>query len=337
MNILPLHTLPLRLRLRIARRRNATSRNKLRSLDQKYSRWARAKPAPHSNSFLVAQIHPYPGLGHQLASWVAGYLWARDLDLDYDGGALTRDDRGLFSFQTVGGNGPGIKGVKVVRLISVGDERDPRNLTILRGQVQQALKRWPGVTIRFQLSLDQFRWDQTPAEEVVRSAILRGAYGEALRDLESAANPYIALHIRRGDVSRGTMGGSTSHSRWVDEGWYVEMVRNLRKLPELAGLEVRAYALGQPDDFPALQREGISLRLNGDRDLDFIELCAARVLVTAPSSFSFTAGLASRGAVIAQFPWWHRVPEEGRWVRADQHGNVSGSDLMRALGYERAA
>jgi len=334
MKIGPLRTLPLRLGLKAASRRNSLNRSRLTALDRKYSVWAAGASVPQTDAFLFAQIHPYPGLGHQMSGWISGLLWARDLGLDYAGGILTQDRRALFAFSL---RQPPESSVvpKVVRLFSVNDERDSRSLNVLRGQMHRALDQSRDIPIHFQLALDQARWDQTPAADVLRSAVLAGPYGNMLREIETQNQPYIALHIRRGDVVEGSMGGSTGQSRWVDERWYVDLVHRLQKSPTLKGMEVRAYAQGEPKDFPLLRRQGVTLRVDGDRDTDFVELGGARILVAAPSSFSFTAGLVSRGVVVAKAPWWHRVPDEGRWVNVDSGGDYSNSDLERALSHER--
>jgi hypothetical protein len=330
MTIMPLRTLPLRVGLKVTSRRNAISRKRLAASERKYAPWALMEPMAHMEASLSSEIHPYPGLGHQLSGWISGQLWARDLGLDYAGGILTQDDRGLFDFST-SQREEEADGTGFVRLSSVNDERDPRGLTVLQGQIRRNLNKSPVRPIRFRLALDQARWNQTPAADAIRASVLGGSYGSMLRQIEQERPPYVALHIRRGDVFEGLTGGSTGLLRWVDERWYVELVHRLRRHPELQDLEVRAYALGQPEDFPALKREGITLRVNGDRDLDFVELCGARVLVAAPSSFSFSAGLASRGVVVAQSPWWHDVPDEGRWVPADAEGAFSISSLTRAI------
>lgn len=329
MNVWPLRTLPLRLGLLISKHQNAASRQHIEELGQRYAPWASLEDMPRAGSTLTCNIHPYPGLGHQLASWISGELWARDLGLRYSGGIVTRDVGGLFNFPTA--PSPAQGSTKHVRLRSVNDERDPRSLAVLRGQVNRALDRAHGRPVHFQLSLDQARWDQTPSAATVRSAVLGGVHGSTLMDLEGNMTPYIAVHVRRGDVDRNAMGGSTGQSRWSDESWYVGVIRQLRQRAELASIPVRVYALGNPGDFPLLQAEGASLCLNGPRDLDFVELCAAKLLVVAPSSFSFTAGLASRGAVIARFPWWHHVPDDGRWIRAEGDGTISMEALDRAL------
>lgn len=328
MKLRPFSTVPLRTSLLIERQRNALNHRNFDSLERKFKSWAELSSDVPSAS-VSSRIHPYPGLGHQLAGWISGQLWARDLGLRYTGGEITRDQDGLFSFAI---DGPPVQDLaKRVRLLSVPDERDPRSLTVLRGQVNRALMKAQGRPVHFELALDQPRWDQTPSAAAVRSAVVVGSHGRILERLEAKNEPYIAIHVRRGDVNQGMMGGVTGQSRWIDEEWYVTLVRGLRQNPEFAGLEVRLYALGEPEHFPLLQREGLTLCLNRDRDLDFVELCAARILVVAPSSFSFTAGLVSLGAVIARYPWWHHVPESGSWVRADSQGSFSMSSLERAV------
>jgi hypothetical protein len=330
MKIRPLRTIPLRLALKLTGWRNASSKKRIGAAQKRYSIWSAAERRVHPDSSLEATIHPYPGLGHQLSGWIAGELWSRDLDLVYAGGKLTQDRSQLFAFVEVPARAVSERG-KTVRLKAVNDETDPRSLAVLRGQVQRASARWPDTPIRFQLALDQARWDQSAAEGALRKAVLLGSRGDAFAELENDGRPYVALHIRRGDVSMDTLAGDTGQSRWVDEGWYVNIVRSLRRHPGIQGLEIRAYALGQPDDFQELADEGVSLRLGGDRDLDFIEMAAARVLVVAPSSFSFSAGLVSKGVVIAQVPWWHRVPNDGRWVGVGPTAVIDQSELDRAL------
>lgn len=332
MNFRPLETVPLRARLQYERRRNAFNRRHLDTLARKYSSWSDYEGLPTESASISSMIHPYPGLGHQLASWISGRLWANDLRLSYSGGNVTRDENGLFSLKTER-TVPHRGSAKQVRLLSVNDERDPRSLIILRGQVNRALYQAKGSPVHFRLALDQARWDQSPSAAYVRSAVLNGSHGAALRQMESA-RPYIAIHVRRGDVDRSTMGGATGQSRWVDEGWYVRLLQGLRRNAVLRSMETRLYALGDEQDFPMLRSEGVTVCLNGDRDRDFIELCAAKVLIVAPSSFSFSAGLASKGAIIARHPWWHHVPDTGSWTRANDDGDFSLESLERALHLE---
>jgi hypothetical protein len=283
---------------------------------------------------LITEIHPYALIGHQLTGWISGYLWAKDLGIEYRGGALSRDTTGLFNLD----EGSSHRGAnhdttshksrgKRIRLPPVPDERSPLSIGVLRSRVERGQHRFPKTNRIYRLSLDQARWDLTPAADVVRRAVLCGNQGRALLDLESG-QPYVAVHIRRGpDIAAATHG-----DRWLADEWYLPLVRRLKSSSPLAGIPIYIYALGTANDFPLLAREpGVELRLNGQRDADFTALCAAKLLVAAPSSFSFTAALVSTGAILARVPWWHHIPSCGRWVHLDEHGECADEDLDRAL------
>lgn len=327
MRIRPLKTLPLRLRLKAEGRRNAFAEMVAPWLDRRSSLDSKFESSGDSpDAFLELEIHPYALVGHQVASWLHGYLWAKDLGLGYLGGRLSRDPLGLFNFSAVTDVPPAGR-VKRVRLSWVADERDPRSLRILRSQVLRARRKYSGQTIIFRLPLDPARWNQVPAEGVLRDAILAGYKGDELIASELDSD-YIAIHIRRGvDIHQNHFSGKESVNRWVLEEWHAEIVKSLRSIKAFADLEIRVYALGVPEDFPILSKLGVSLRLNGDRDADLIELASAKLLVLSPSSFSFTAALASRSPILGRVPWWHHIPDTDRWVQISPSGEFDRERL----------
>ena len=87
----------------------------------------------------------------------------------------------------------------------------------------------------------------------------------------------------------------------------------------------------QPELVEALAGLNVDVRSGCPRNDDFALLAGARVIVAAPSSFSFLAALASRGVAMARYPWWHHVPADGRWVRLDAEGSFEGAGLTRAF------
>lgn len=324
MRLAPVRTLPLRVRL------NATdmvNRWVVRTQHLRARGRAVGPAAGDQGGSLSVRIHPYPQLGHQVASWISGFLWARDLDLQYLGGSLSHDTAGLFNFGAIT---PTSTATRRVNLPATYDERDPTSLSILRSAIYRAHRRYPGESIDFRLSLDQARWDQVPASSALRRAVELGALGERLR-AASLKDPYIAVHVRRGDVT-----ASTHPDRWVAVDWHASVISHLRSLDSPVGsLPIKVFALGEARDFSDLEAiPGVQLRLNGDRDSDFIELCAAKVLVVAPSSFSFSAGMVGQGVILARHPWWHEVPGSGRWVRVDGEGYFAPAEFDRALKHE---
>ena len=277
---------------------------------------------------LSATINSGAGLGHQLSGWIAGDLWAHDLGLQTASGNVPADRNRLFAFDSSLGQPPAAH--KVVHLPAVPDERDPRSWSVLKAAVVRAQNNCPDMPIRFQLSLDQARWDQTAAAGPLRAAVLSGNYGSQLREAEGSNPGYIAVHIRRGDVGRLSTGGS-GESRWVDLDWYKDLIADLRRIPDLRDLEMRIYSQGDQADFATISDSGTTIILDGERDQDFVGLCGARLLIAAPSSFSFTAALVSRGAVIVRSPWWHRLPDGGRWVSISSGAAVAPELVKQAL------
>lgn len=329
MRIRPFNTILLRLRLKVSGR-NVLVEKIAPWLDQFFARDDSLENVDLSECYLEVEVHPYALVGHQVASWAHGYLWARDLGLRYLGGDLSRDMKGLFDFKSLTAIRPASR-VRRVRLMWVSDERDPRSLRLLRGQAARARRKYPNDVIVFKLALDPARWDQVPAEDVLRDAVLNGYKGHQLLEAESSSD-YVAIHIRRGsDIHENHVSGKEAVNRWVLEEWHVAVVEALRAVPAIANCEIKVYALGQPEDFPLLAKAGVTLRLNGDRDDDLVEMAAAKLLVLSPSSFSFTAALISRSPILGRVPWWHHIPNVGRWVTIDADGKFDSRRLQAQM------
>lgn len=277
---------------------------------------------------LRSRIDPYPDLGHQLSTWVSGYLWAKDLDVPYLGGDVTKDTRGLFALPEPA---PEVLSGRVARrrLGATGFETEPWALAALQQAIDGAAgnpsQPWVG-----RLALDQRRWDQTPATAMLRSAVLAGYLGSELVAAESGSG-YIAIHARRGDV-----GPETHPGRWLGLTYYERLVEEIRTVSRFERVPIRLYTSGDAADLHDLERLGVSISASGDRDHDFIAIAAARLIVAAPSSFGFFAALVSRAPVIARTPWWHRIPNTGRWFAHDPKVGLDTGRLARDLPSEDA-
>lgn len=284
--------------------------------------------SPRRRHQLVVRLHPFAGFGHQISGWISGVLWARDLGMSV---SLAKEEASIAGLLDLPLSRPEATR-RTWRLPAVRDERTAGSVEVLRSVVAQAEAKNPGKDLTFELALDQARWDQTPADADVRRSYIAGNEYQRYAAMSARSpqrNPYIAMHIRRGDVS------AEDSERWVTEDWYLAILRRLRRRDDLAQLEVRAYAIGSKYDFPGLEQAGVELHLDGSRNEDFSALAQARLLVAAPSSFSFTAALASTAPVIARSPWWHAIPESGRWVQADHSGAFDDGDLSRAMAFAK--
>jgi hypothetical protein len=100
----------------------------------------------------------------------------------------------------------------------------------------------------------------------------------------------IAIHIRRGDVIQRRQSG-----RFINNKDYKIIIDRLRE--SYPGYTIGIYSEGEPRDFKDLRESNIKLILNGDPLDTYHHLVTAKVLVTAKSSFSFSAAILSEGYV----------------------------------------
>lgn len=275
----------------------------------------------------TARIHPYAGMGHQLSGWMSALLWSADLGLPFLHPAAMSPLMPMLDLTATARKcaDAGKKGARTVKLPLVGDERDARSVPILASTMIRTLELFDDIEpITFQFALDQPRWSHVEAAGTLRDAYLAAGPNRDQVD-RSSVTARVALHIRRGDVS------SAMSARWVDVVWYERLVTALRDIPALSQAQYEVICQADSEDFAGLTKLGVNVRSGESREADFNRMASADVLVAAPSSFSFSAALASKGMAIVRTPWWHRVPDFGRWVAVDGSEPPSPTELARGL------
>ena len=107
----------------------------------------------------------------------------------------------------------------------------------------------------------------------------------------------VAVHIRRGDVSRHN---PVTGERFTDDEYLLQRVRDILAVTCDLGLRARVnvYSQGQAEDFARFSELGCHLQIDKDTFETIHNLVMSDVLVTAKSAFSFVAGLLSKGVKI---------------------------------------
>jgi hypothetical protein len=119
---------------------------------------------------------------------------------------------------------------------------------------------------------------------------------EVIRDMyhsspkPSACKHTIAIHMRRGDISK------QMKSRWMSEKVYIQLIKTLRTF--FPGHTIGIYSQGSAEDFSRLTQQGAFLELNRDLRETFHELATAPLLFPAPSCLSYAAAIVSEGTVV---------------------------------------
>ena len=109
--------------------------------------------------------------------------------------------------------------------------------------------------------------------------------------------PQIAIHIRRGDVNEN------NEKRYTTNNKYKEILSFL--LEKYPNQTITIFSEGKIEDFHELQLERVDFKLNTTIEESFHSLVTAKILITAKSSFSYSAALLNQN-IVYYIPFWHK-------------------------------
>lgn len=116
----------------------------------------------------------------------------------------------------------------------------------------------------------------------------------------------VSIHIRRENIcDRGQAGDRVT----TPNEYYLNIMKNIRK--KYTNIQFHIYSQGDIEQFNDLDKEDVIFHLNEDIYTTFIGLVAANILVTSPSSLSYTAAMLSDGIVYYR-SFWHSPRKE--WI-----------------------
>jgi len=139
--------------------------------------------------------------------------------------------------------------------------------------------------------MDHVQWNRQPlaveALEKIKDIFWKGKH-EPMK--------CIAVHIRRKNIHDSRDMGTQ-----VPDAYFLKWIGEMKK--DYPDLPVHIYSQGKAENFQAFQ--SFHLYLNESVEDTFTDLVQAQVLMTSPSSFSYSAALLSRGTVYFH-PFWHQ-------------------------------
>ena len=168
--------------------------------------------------------------------------------------------------------------------------------------------------VHFAQSSDEVGQYYTDACRELLRAKYHSTAKPALPECCAADGGFVAVHIRRGDVD------AVAHPRrFTPNSAYLPLLQRLAARHPDATLVI--FSQGTIGDFAelrdALEGPRVALCLDADVRATFHALVQARALLVARSSFSYAAGILSRGDVYCDLldNWWH--PPLPSWRRLD--------------------
>ena len=126
--------------------------------------------------------------------------------------------------------------------------------------------------------------------------------------------------------------GAAYKARYRDSTFFIETCRTIESICGANNVHFNIFSQGDPADFADFKiLQNISLFLDKDVYDTFHNVVLGDLLVLSPSSFSFKAGMISKGFKIAAEPWWHYIPDNQEWCRLQTANSASGNKLKLFL------
>lgn len=285
--------------------------------------------------YLTGIPNPYAGIGHQLCNWNAVFIFANKYNLQFVHHPLVSKLKES-NWEDFLGFGDGellydeiikdksIKRVNLPRLWWNTD--DPIGHYIVGKIINYA---YPNSNILFQVASDQSVYDYTVHRENIRTKYWNTRKKNPLKYDWRQDKLNIAVHLRRGDIMKMNKKEKNFKQRWLDNAYFINIITTIKRLlPEL-NMDIHIFSQGNIVDFREFEKlENVVYHLDEDEYQTFHSMIVADILILSPSSFSYFAGLISKGLKIAKYPWLHEIPEDSEWIHSDENGNFNPRALI---------
>ena len=118
-------------------------------------------------------------------------------------------------------------------------------------------------------------------------------------------------------------------TRFLDLDYFLGLCQKIERTLGADSVQFNVFGQGEQKDYEPFKH--LQLCLDSDAYESFYNLTLADILITSPSAFSYMAGMLCEGLKLANYPWWHDIPERDDWIRVEGSEAYYG-ELIRGLG-----
>lgn len=290
---------------------------------------------PTEEMYFAARPNPGAGIGHQMANWISGYWWAKQLGLKF--AHMPFSTRRWDEFLGFGSDEVSVKflchqGYKLRRLPHFS-ENDEKSIEF----VKKIMASYQGQKVIFWPPQDHGYKNQYGVMEDLQRKF-RNAPMRKNDRIQYDKNKYnIAIHVRRVVVIEGkvtTESDSVRAMRWLSNDYYEKVLRqvleNLQCVDKPVAIWI--FSTGKPDEFAEFLKYGeVHFCSDMDEYRSFAHLVYADLLITSKSSFSYKPALMSRGIKVCPRNFWHGYPDTKDWILCENDGTFDIDLLKQAL------
>ena len=265
------------------------------------------------------------GIGHRLANWIAGYWFAKVLNLNFAHTPFPSE-----KWENLLGLGEGE--VSVDELVEAGYTKIKLPLfretdSIGVEWIRRFIEANKNAKVIFEAAQDQYYFDQFGVMDELSQKYFQAKSRENDRLKYVESNFNIAVHVRRAVVIDGRESfedAAAKEARWLDNDYYECVLKNiLLKLKVNKPVAIFIFSTSDASEFLEFNKYGNVYFCSEMDEYDtFVHLAKADLLITSKSSFSYKAGLISKGIKVAPKNFWHGYPKIDGWILADNAGNI---------------
>ncbi len=280
-----------------------------------------AKETGHENYF-TAIPNRGAGIGHQMANWIAGYWFAKKLQLNFTHIPFSTPEwesfLGFGSEEVLESDLSKGQGYKRVKL-PLFDESKENEVKVIKGIVSS----YSGKKVIFIAEQDQFYKDQFGVIDDIKNKYHRASV-RLNDDFIFSKNTFnIAIHVRRGDIVVGQDDNNQNLTmRWQNNDYFVNVLSSvIKNLKTKRPISIYLFSQGEIKDFSEFEKfKNINFCLDMGAKNTFAHMVEADLLITSKSSFSYKPALLSNGIKVCPKVFWHGYPNDKNWILADDDG-----------------
>ncbi|NEQ70152.1 MAG: hypothetical protein F6K21_32605 [Symploca sp. SIO2D2] len=284
-----------------------------------------------SRAYTTAAPNVLAGIGHTLAEYNTGLIWARETGATYVHYPLLQPWEEYLNF----GYGiptiveKNISNLKRFRLPRFESDITSKDFDLISKKMAYVSREEP---ILFLLGDGQNSHKQDSTSEELRSRYWANNAISQRLDLRKSGLTNISVHVRRRNAT--DMNNPAVHdpqsaaykSRYLANDFFMNACKCIEQELGREKTHFNIFSQGKPEDFETFESlHSVELQLQTDQYETFHNLVLADILIVSPSSFSFKAGMLCKGKKIARSPWWHAIPTNDEWIAVPEGLNTAAT------------
>lgn len=290
-----------------------------------------------SRCYMGAVPHYRTGIGHILAEWNTGLLWSHNLGLRFAHCQLREPWNDFFgldgfdNFQEISDR----REIRRVLLPLIPSTASPEKSPLISRIIRHHAAKGPCL---FQLYYGQNSYRQDQTSRILREKYFSKRLVAPIPDCRTPGVINISVHVRRRnaeDMSNPTVHdpcGSAYKARYRDDEFFLRICLDIAKALGSHNVKFNIFSQGAKSSFREYAcLPNVSFRLDEDVLQTFHNIVMGDILLLSPSSFSFKAGMISKGVKLAAEPWWHYIPDDSEWCRLGVDLEANTDKICRFL------